>query len=123
MSEEELVWLKDDLAKTEFKTLVYCHFPLDNQLMDENYYFKDRPERGSLNNKSFLRNIFQKSGKVIGVFSGHTHFFSSQVVEGITYTTIPSFSENDGKHKPKAEYGIVTLSGDTVNTEIKKASR
>lgn len=120
LSEEQLVWLKEDLDKTQLKTIVYCHHPLDNQSMDDNYYFKERPERASVNNKFFVRNVLKKSGKVLAVFSGHTHFYAKQEIDGITYFTIPSFMENDGKHAPQAEYGIATVEGDNVSLEIKK---
>ncbi len=120
VSEEQLVWLKEDLEKTQLKVIIYCHHPLDNQNMDDNYYFKERPERASVNNKSFVRGVLRKSGKVLAVFTGHTHFYSKQEIDGITYFTIPSFTENDGNHAPTAEYGIATVEGDKVTLEIKK---
>lgn len=122
LDEAQLEWLEQDLAQTELKTLVYCHFPLDNQNFDDNYYFKDHPERGSASNKRFVRKIFEKSGKVLAVFSGHTHFFSDQIMEGIRYVTVPSFTENDSNHRPKAEYAIVEASDDKTQVTIKKAS-
>ena len=122
ISEEQLLWLKEDLEKTQFKTIVYCHHPLDNQSMEENYYFKERPERASVNNKFFVRNILRNSEKVLAVFSGHTHFYCKQEIDGIPYFTIPSFTENDGDHKPKAEYGIATIENEMVELEIKKVN-
>jgi alkaline phosphatase len=121
ISEEQLLWLQEDLETTQLKAIIYCHHPLDNQSMSENYYFKERPERASINNKFFVRNVLRKSEKVLAVFSGHTHFYSKQEIDGITYYTIPSFTENDGNNSPKAEYGVATLEGDRVALEIKKA--
>lgn len=120
LSEEQLIWLKEDLEKTQYKVIVYCHHPLDNQSMENNYYFKERPERASINNKFFVRNVLKKSGKVLAVFSGHTHFYSREEMDGILYFTIPSFMENDGNHNPKAEYGVATLVDVNVTLEIKK---
>lgn len=120
VSEEQLQWLENDLESTQLKSIIYCHHPLDNQDMSENYYFKERPERASINNKHFVRKVLKKSEKVLAVFSGHTHFYAKQEIDGITYFTIPSFMENDGNHEPKAEYGIATIEGGKVSLEIKK---
>ena len=117
--EEQLKWLEGDLDKTSLTTVVYSHFPMDNQSMDSNYYFKDKPENASLGNKYFVRRILEKSGKVVAVFSGHTHFYNEQSLGGITYWTVPSFSENDGNNQPNGKYAIVTLTGNQARIEIK----
>jgi alkaline phosphatase len=121
--EEQMKWLEEDLAKTNLRTLVYCHFPMDNQNMDSNYYFKEHPETASLGNKVYVRTILRKSGKVLAVFSGHTHFFSQQTIDSIIYCTAPSFSENNGDHEPNGQYAIVSIEGDKVEIEIKKSER
>lgn len=120
LGEEQLFWLENDLAKTSLNTIVYCHHSIDNQSMDNNYYFKEKPENASLANKYFVRRILEKSGKVIAVFSGHTHFYNQQIVNNITYCTVPSFSENNGSNEPKLEYAIVVLDGNQINIVIKK---
>lgn len=121
IGEEQLKWLECDLSNTSLNTIVYCHFPMDNQSMDNNYYFKEGPERASLGNKFFVRKILEKSGKVIAVFSGHTHFYNEQVINNINYWTVPSFSENDGNNEPKREYAVATLGGSQITIEIKKS--
>ena len=121
IGEEQLTWLENDLSETEMKTIIYCHYPLDNQNMENNYYFMNTPESGAISNRGFVRKILEHSGKVLAVFNGHTHFYSNQIVNGITYCTIPSFSENDGNHQPQGEYGLITLEGDSVSIEIKRS--
>ena len=121
--ESQLSWLEEDLKGTALPVIVYCHFPIDNQSMENNYYFKDHPEGGSLGNRLFVRNIFKRTDNVVAVFSGHTHFFSKQNMNNITYCTVPSFSENDGNHQPNGEYAVATFEGKQVNIEIKKSLR
>lgn len=123
IGEEQLVWLEQDLAETSLKTIIYCHFPMDNQNMDSNYYFKEHPESASLANKHFVRNILKKSGKVLAVFSGHTHFLSQQVVNDTIHCTIPSFSENNGNHEPNGQYAVVVVENGKVEIEIKIAKK
>lgn len=123
ISEEQLNWLEEDLGKTSLTTVIYCHFPMDNQSMENNYYFHDKPESASLGNKYFVRRILEKSGKVVAVFSGHTHFYSEQKLNNITYCTVPSFSENDGNQEPNGKYAVTTLEDGQVHIEIKKSER
>lgn len=120
VGDEQLKWLEDDLAKTSLNSIVYCHYPLDNQNMENNYYFKDKPENGSLSNRYFVRRILERSGKVLVVFGGHTHFYNQQIMKGIMYCTVPSFSENNGANEPKLEYVIATLTDNHITTEVKK---
>ncbi len=120
ISEEQREWLKSSLEKTSLKTLVYLHHPVDEQSMENNYYFKDHPERSSVTNKIEVTSLLEASQKVLAVFTGHTHFLSDQTVNGIRYITVPSFGENDGSHKPNAKYAIVSLEGDTIEVEIKQ---
>lgn len=120
IGDEQLKWLEVDIAKTTLNSIVYCHYPLDNQSMENNYYFKDKPENGSLSNRYFVRRILERSGKVMAVFSGHTHFYNQQEINGIMYCTVPSFSENNGTNEPKLEYVVATISENQVTAEVKK---
>lgn len=118
LEEEQLQWLENDLNTTNLPTIVYCHYPLDNQDFSQNYYFKSKPESGSIANKGFVRPILEKSKKVIAVYNGHTHFFHEETISGITYTTIPSFSENNGEGKPNHKFAVVEVSESNIKTEI-----
>lgn len=116
---EQLVWLKQDLEKTSLSTLIYCHYILDNQSLDKNYYFKGKPLKAFIKNKKEVRKIFEESKKVIAVFGGHLHFFHQKNIKGIEYITVPSFTENDSNNKPKAECACVDLIDNKVKISIK----
>ncbi len=118
IEEEQLQWLENDLNNANLPTIVYCHYPLDNQDFSENYYFKNRPDGGSIANRGFVRPILEKSGKVIAVFNGHTHFFHEEIIKDITYTTIPSFSENNGEGRPNHKFSVVEIENTTIKTSI-----
>ncbi len=119
IDQEQLDWLKEDLNKTFLPTLVYCHYPLDNQSVSDNYYFREKPERAFIENKKEVRSVFESSGKVLAVFNGHLHFFNEESINGIRYITVPAFTENDGTHKPKAECLSVILEGKNMEITIK----
>ena len=120
IDDEQLKWLANDIANTNLLVIVYDHFPLYNQNLEDNIYFKDIPERAIVSNWREIQEVFEKSKKVLAVFSGHTHFFGEEIINGIHYLTVPSFTENDGTHKPQAKYAIASLSREKVNIEIKK---
>jgi len=108
--EDQKKWLTKSLNETKFPTLIYLHHPIDDQSMENNYYFKNRPQSSCVSNRGEVRSILEKSEKVVAVFNGHTHFFSAQEVNGIRYITVPSFAENNGEHKPNLQFAIATVS-------------
>ncbi len=107
-------WLEHDLAHNTLPALVYCHYPLDEQSLESNYYFKMKPERAFISNKQEVRKILETCGRVIAVFNGHLHFAHEETINGIRYITVPSFSENDGSGQPKKE----CLSADVVDQSL-----
>lgn len=120
IDKEQLAWLKKDLKNTNLLSLIYCHYVFDDQPLDSNYYF-NKPHRVFIENKEEVRRIFEDSKKVIGVFSGHLHFFHQEIINGIKYITAPAFSENDGNHKAKAECLSINLEGKEVAVKVVKA--
>lgn len=120
IDEEQIIWLKKNLNKTKLPTLVYCHYPLDNQNIESNYYFSERPDKAFIKNKEEVRSIMESSKKVLAVFNGHLHFFNQENIDGIIYVTVPSFTENNGKNKPKAEYLEVEMEANKIEISVNK---
>ncbi|HPT30068.1 MAG TPA: metallophosphoesterase [bacterium] len=116
---EQLAWLKEDLKKTNLPTLIYCHYILDDQSLDNNYYFKGKPHRAYIENKAEVRKIFEDSQKVMAVFCGHLHFFHQENINNLEYITVPAFTENDSTHRPQAQCVSVELDGNNIETSIK----
>lgn len=116
-------WLSNSLENTNLPTLVHIHHPLDEQSMENNYYFRERPAGSCVSNREEVRKVLEGSGKVIAIFSGHTHFFHEQIMNDIQYVTVPSFAENNGNHEPALQYAIAELDGKNVRTEIFELNR
>ena len=113
-------WLSDSLENTNFPTVIYIHHPLDEQSMENNYYFRERPERSCVSNRKEVRKMLEDSGKVVAVFNGHTHFFHEQTINNIQYITVPSFAENNGNYEPAQSYAIADFSNTKIQVEILK---
>ena len=103
IDDEQIKWLQSDLENTHLQTLVYCHYPLDDQNLNSNYYFRERPDRGVISNKEEVRSVLEQYGNVLAVFNGHLHFYNKEKINNIQYVTVPAFTENDGNNKPMGE--------------------
>ena len=82
IADEEIAWLKADLAKAKGNVIVFTHVPLDNtgaeSGADARFYFAQGPD---------IRRIFEESGKVVLCMAGHRHTNSESVINGIHYIT------------------------------------
>ena len=95
ISDKQLNWLKNDLAKTEKKTVVFVH----QSLFDSH----------GVINQDTVRNILNKQlttdgkNKVLACFNGHSHVDAAEKIDGVWYVAINSMSYfwigGDYKHK------------------------
>ncbi len=74
----EMAWLERELSAARGHVIVFCHQRLDPAA--------DPAHR--VKNADALRALFEKSGKVRGVFTGHQHNGGASVVNGIPYYTL-----------------------------------
>lgn len=93
---EELVWLKEDLSRTELPTIIFTHIPLDNGSMKGNFYFeKAYPHHACYKSEEGekIRDVIERSKKVILCVNGHAHWNAYHCIDGIHYITLPSLTE------------------------------
>jgi Icc protein len=94
LSEEQLDWLRQDLATAPFPTIVLMHHPASEMRLDGNRWFDGRPHRCLVGERRRFRAIVEASGKVVAVFNGHVHWNHLDVIAGIPYVTLQSLTEN-----------------------------
>lgn len=120
LDQEQLAWLKTELARTERNVLVCCHHPLSDQDLTGNVWFEKYPECALTSNRQEVQKILAESGKVIAVLNGHTHWNHLAIDHfGTPHVTLQSLSENfrnDGT--PAGTYGIAVLKDAAFNLEI-----
>jgi hypothetical protein len=94
----ELDWLRQDLAASTSRVVVFIH-----QLLDG---------KGPLHvkNADEVRQVLQESGKVLAVFQGHHHEGLYRHIEGIHYYTLKGVVEGHGPENNS--YAIVELRRD-----------
>jgi predicted phosphodiesterase len=78
---EELHWLQDDLARAHRPTVVFVHQRLD---VGDSYGVKNAPA---------VREVLERSGKVLAVFQGHFHVNDYREINGVHYVTVHAMVE------------------------------
>lgn len=95
VSEEDLIWLENDLKHNKLPCIVFSHYSVASDDMKGNYWFgRGNAERGVLGNSKEVKNILKKDKNLIAVFSGHQHWTKFHIEDGVSYYVIGSLSEN-----------------------------
>ena len=81
---EELDWLKEDLKRTSYPTVVLVHQRLDKSGSHE------------IKNSAEVRSVLEASRKVRLVLQGHSHKNELQDINGIHYITLVAMVEGSG---------------------------
>lgn len=96
--DEELDWLRKDLAHTKLPTIVFTHQQLGGLGVTD------------IGNAEAVRKILQESGKVLAGFDGHNHEGGHNVIEGIHHYTLKAMVEGSGREN--SSYAIVEITPD-----------
>ena len=86
--QNQMEWLKSDLERSPYPTIVFCHHPLLE------YHYKGY--KMHIHNFPEVQQLLESSGKVIAVFQGHVHEESVSTIKGIHYVTQNAMVEYDG---------------------------
>lgn len=109
---EQIQWLEQDLASTTLPSIVLMHHPASEMRLEGNRWFEKRPNVCRVAERRPLREVIQKSGKVLAVFNGHVHWNHFDVIAGIPYVTLQSLIENlddDAPGRAAAAYAVCDL--------------
>jgi calcineurin-like phosphoesterase family protein len=120
ITDEQKIWLNDDLDKTNKKCILFVHHGLADQDLKGNPWFEGRPEFCLVANRKEIRSILERSNKVLAVFNGHLHWDREDMHSSIPYFTIQSLTENEEDKGIASEaYAIVSIINDKIDVEIK----
>lgn len=114
-SKEDMQWLENDLQNNKLPCLLFLHYGLAEDKMEENKWFEECPEKALLGNRKELKGILRKNKNVVAVFSGHQHWTKKLMEDNIEYYVIGSLTErNDQKEIPDGVYFEIELDGRTI---------
>ncbi|HEY1081792.1 MAG TPA: metallophosphoesterase [Prosthecobacter sp.] len=96
---QEISWLRDELARATGPVIILAHQRLDH----------DTPH--AVKNAAEVREVLEKSKKVLAVFQGHSHKNDLQTIAGIPYVTLVAMIEGTGMES--SGYTLLDIHADT----------
>lgn len=105
IDDEQFEWIKDQIEKTESEVIIFSHelFVLGQRDNDDDHVIRNRDK---------IIDLFEKSGKVKAVFSGHYHQGDTTSHNGIDYITFRSICLNDDY-----AHAVVTVDKNGIKVE------
>lgn len=95
----QLDWLRNVLNDSLSPCLLFIHHPIDNTT----------PDHYAVQNSLEVRNILEKSKKVLAVFQGHRHQESHTHINGIHYYTFNAMVDNEGLENNSFSMATINL--------------
>lgn len=116
ISNEDLQWLRRDIASNTLPSIYLCHFGIAEDDMSGNWWFWNNPDHALLGNRAELKDILKTDSNILAVFSGHQHWTKHHIEDGIEYHVIGSMTDNINEDNiPDGVYFVVELSDRNVN--------
>ena len=110
LPEEQVAWLRNDLAGTALPTLVCSHHSFADQDLRGNPWFEGAPQQCLADNRAEVRSILRNAGNVVAVVNGHLHWNHVDWHDGIPYITVQSAVENcDDAGTPAHAWGEIEI--------------
>jgi 3',5'-cyclic AMP phosphodiesterase CpdA len=125
MPPEQIDWVEADLAATELPALVFMHHPCSEMRLETSRWFANQPHICRLAERKKLRQVFEKSGRVLGVFNGHVHWNHFDLIGSIPYFTLQSLTENlddDAPGRPAASWAVCDIDEHRLHVRIAGAA-
>ncbi|MBU0800298.1 MAG: metallophosphoesterase [Alphaproteobacteria bacterium] len=127
LSPEEIEWLRADIAATDKPVILFSHVPLDNDPKD---YEDETKEYAGIAGRFYygqgqdVRQMLEKSGKVMLCMAGHRHTKRHREINGIHYITQQSMTSAwKGSRRPTGTYANVEIEGDKIAIMLKGADK
>ncbi len=112
IDDDQLAWLRDELARSPSPVVVLMHHSASEQDLADSRWFSAAPHLALVRNRAELRRVVRESGKVVAVFNGHVHRNHVDVIGGVPYITIQSLIENvddDAPGRAAGAYAVATF--------------
>jgi len=110
---DDIEWLRRNLASTNLPTVVFSHVPLDSASMTGNYWFENNPQFAGQAFASEIRELLQDAGTVVACVAGHVHWNNLSVIDGISYISVQSLTESySTADRASGAWATITLGDD-----------
>lgn len=120
LPEDQIEWLKEDLASTDKETVIFVHYGVAEDDMIGNFWFEGAPDLATLGNRAQIRSILERSGNVRAVISAHQHWNRMHIHNDIPYFTVTSMIENFNNDGIAAEaFTLVELDEKKIIVDVR----
>lgn len=109
---DDLLWLEENLAKTDKKTVLFSHIPLDHEDKNDPNPWEHILSRFHYADSENIRKILEDSGKVRLCINGHVHRNHHSVINGIHYISQQSLTQTYQKkyRVPAGAWSLLEIS-------------
>ncbi|MBD8892506.1 metallophosphoesterase [Roseibium litorale] len=118
LREADLLWLSRVAQNADRPLMVFSHVPVSGHAQTGNYYFERNPSASTYPMAERARAALAQCRHPVVCLSGHVHWNTVTVVDGITHLTQQSLTESfTTKGEPAGAFGLIEL-GDTVSWQV-----
>ncbi len=118
LPEADLLWLAGVIRSADRPLAIMSHVPVSGHAQTGNYYFERNPNSATYPGTERLRAILREAKVPVMWLSGHVHWNTFTVVDGIPHFTIQSLTESfTTAPEPAAAWALLELD-DAIDLKV-----
>ena len=120
ITEDDLNWLKNDLAQTSRKTILFSHIPLDHEDKADPHPYENILSRFHYADSDNIRKVLEDTGNVMLCMNGHVHRNHHSHINGIHYISQQSLTQTYQKHYrvPAGAWSWLEIDDDKITVKL-----
>lgn len=118
ISTKDIIWLENELKTSKEPCLIFCHYGIAEDNMENNWWFHNDQEDALLKNRKEIKDLFQTYNNVKAVFTGHQHWTKKLTENNVSYYILGSMVESINENGTcDGVYYVVELEPDFICQE------
>ena len=115
LAEADLLWLAGVIRQADRPLAIMSHVPVSGHAQTGNYYFERNPAASTYPGAERVRDVLRAARVPVAWVSGHVHWNTLTIVDGIPHFTLQSLTETFTTHPaPAATWALLEL-GETID--------
>lgn len=118
LTEADLLWLAGVVRQADRPLAIMSHVPVSGHAQTGNYYFERNPMSSTYPGAERVRDVLRAARVPVTWVSGHVHWNTLTVVDGIPHFTLQSLTETFTTHPaPAATWALLEL-GEAIEWRV-----
>lgn len=111
LTEADLLWLAGVVRTATRPLCIVSHVPVSGHAQTGNYYFERNPQASTYPGAERLRAVLREARAPLAWISGHVHWNTLTIVDGVPHFTLQSLTESfTTLPEPAGAFGLLELS-------------